>query len=173
MSSYLRVGFFYLSQNDIPCCSFWLLNDFWKALYWHSSVSTSVQKHFSFLATDVWKNVSLCREIWTNRGGLILCSDIKKINLNMQFVHYIFLKNVAVYFQIHGSLWAKKKAGHPEKLLSYFKFREMCSILRLSLRSQISYSWGKKKCFLVFCPSFNFQATSTVFCMLLQRVACS
>lgn len=70
-----------------------------------------------------------------------MCSDIKKINLNMQFVHYIKKKNVAMYFQIRGSLWTEKKAGHPEKLLSYFEFREMCSILRMSLRSQISYCW--------------------------------
>lgn len=28
MTSYLGVGFFYLSQNDIPCCSFCFLNDF-------------------------------------------------------------------------------------------------------------------------------------------------
>lgn len=104
-------------------------------------------------------------------GGLILCGDIKKINLKMQFVHYIKFKKVAVFFQICGPLWTGKKTGHAEKLLSYFEFREMYSLLRMSPRSEISYCW-EEKMFPCICPSFTFQATSIVFCMLLHRVAC-
>lgn len=58
-------------------------------------------------------------------GGLILGGDIKKICLNIQFIHYILKKPVALYFEIDTTLWTEEKADHPKKLPSYSEFREM------------------------------------------------
>lgn len=69
--------------------AFCLLNDFLKVLSWHCSVSTSLSKSLFFWPLIFRRMFHYAEKNEQKGGGLILCSDIKKINLKMQFFHYI------------------------------------------------------------------------------------
>lgn len=95
-------------------------------------VKCPVSEQFCFNIIDqkfffnVWKSVSLYRGKLCKReedwyGVVTLRKSIKTWSLLITS----FEKNIAIYFQIHMSLWTEEKAGHPKNIPSYFKFRRI------------------------------------------------
>lgn len=92
MISSLGVWGFFLSQNDSLCYSFCLLNDSLNVLSQCGSISTSLSKSF-FYPLMFGRMFHYTEKKDLQKGvGLILCSDIKKIYLNIECVHYILKK---------------------------------------------------------------------------------